>query len=226
MSVPYEGATSGASARDEITKMLRRFGCESVGFLDDFQNYELLLAFRHRGRPMQLKASAKGWAQMYLKEHPYNYSRMRSTKQEHEQKALKQGLIAINSILRDWVKGQVMAVECGILQFEAVFMPYMISADGKTLLESLAEKTCSRRHRRDPCSPTSSRNSKRLVRKPPVSPPRYRTLKTHARSFWLRRAKPPQPLPKRVARLTLSAAMPIGRLRRRSRPSVLGARLL
>ena len=28
MSVPYANATSGASARDEITKVLRRFGCE------------------------------------------------------------------------------------------------------------------------------------------------------------------------------------------------------
>ena len=36
MSVPYAGATSGMKARDEITKTLQRFGCESVGFMDDF----------------------------------------------------------------------------------------------------------------------------------------------------------------------------------------------
>jgi hypothetical protein len=28
--------------------------------------------------------------------------------------------------LRDWIKGQVTAIECGILKFEAVFMPYML----------------------------------------------------------------------------------------------------
>lgn len=33
-TVPYAGATSGASARDEVTKVLRRFGCDSVGFMD------------------------------------------------------------------------------------------------------------------------------------------------------------------------------------------------
>ena len=61
-TVPYEGAQSGVTARDEITKILRRFGCTSIGFMDDFEKSELLLAFTHRGRSIQLHASAKGWA--------------------------------------------------------------------------------------------------------------------------------------------------------------------
>jgi hypothetical protein len=60
----------------------------------------------HRGRQVQLRASAKGWAQMYLKENPWTYNR-RSTRTEYEQAALQQGHIAINSVLRDWIKGQV-----------------------------------------------------------------------------------------------------------------------
>jgi hypothetical protein len=81
---------------------------------------------------MQLPASAKGQAQMYLRENPWN-PRRKSTKQEHEQAALRQGQIAVNSILRDWIKGQVTAVESGILSFEAVFLPYMLTADGRPL---------------------------------------------------------------------------------------------
>ena len=137
MTVPYENATSGGKARDEIVKLLRRFGCESVGFMDDFEDHSVMLAFTHRGRPIQLKASARGWAAMYLKEHPYSYSRRRKTKTEHEQSALRQGDISINSILRDWVKGQITAVECGMLSFEAVFMPYMLTNDGRLLIERL-----------------------------------------------------------------------------------------
>lgn len=136
MAVPYASARSGAAARDEITKMLRRFGCESVGFMDDFEHHELLLAFVHRGRQMQLRASAKGWAALFLKEQPWN-ARRSKRRVEYEQDALRQGLIAVNSILRDWVKGQVMAVECGILSFEAVFMPYMLTDDGRPLIERL-----------------------------------------------------------------------------------------
>lgn len=136
MSVPYASASSGMKARDEITKMLQRFGCESVGFMDKFDEQAVMLAFTHRGRPVQLQASAKGWAAMYLKEHPWTY-RMRATRQEHEQAALRQGFVAISSILRDWVKGQITAVECGMLQFEAVFMPYMLTDDGRPLVERL-----------------------------------------------------------------------------------------
>lgn len=138
MGTPYAGATSGATARDEVTKILRRFGCESVGFMDDFDNFEVMLAFTHRGRPIQLKASAKGWAAMFLKENPYTHRR-KGSRQEWEQAALRQGLIAVNSILRDWIKGQVTAVECGILSFDAVFMPYMLTADGRPLLDRLPE---------------------------------------------------------------------------------------
>ncbi len=137
MSVPYASTSSGHAARGDITKMLQRFGCESVGFMDDFENQLLLLAFKHRGRSMQLQASAKGWAAMYLKEHPWSYSR-KLDKKAYEQAALKQGLIAVNSILRDWVKGQITAVETGILSFDAVFMPYMLTDNGQTLIERVA----------------------------------------------------------------------------------------
>lgn len=138
ITVPYENATSGAAARDEITKLLRRFGCESVGFMDNFDVQEVLLAFVHRGRPVELRASAKGWAQMFLRSHPHT-RRMKTSKHDYELKALRQGFTAINSILRDWVKGQVTAVECGCLSFEAVFMPYMVTNDGRTVLERIKE---------------------------------------------------------------------------------------
>lgn len=75
---------------------------------------------------------------MYLRAHPYG-KKKRGTLGDYEQKALKQGLIAVNSILRDWVKGQVVAVECGMMSFEAVFMPHMITSDGRPLIERLSE---------------------------------------------------------------------------------------
>lgn len=137
-AVPYEGASSGAAAREEITRLLRRMGCEKVGFMDDFDRHEVLLAFEHRGRPVQLRASAKGWAAMYLRAKPYT-TRTRCPRAEYEARALRQGLVAVNSILRDWVKGQVVAVECGIMSFEAVFVPHMLTHDGRSVLERIIE---------------------------------------------------------------------------------------
>jgi hypothetical protein len=138
VSTPYAAATTGVKAREEITKILRRFGCESIGFMDDFDKHEVLLAFTHRGRNVQLRASAKGWAQIWLKQNPHSY-RSRRSRTEHEQAALRQGHIAVNSILRDSIKGQITAVECGILSFEAVFMPFMLTADGRPLIERVGD---------------------------------------------------------------------------------------
>ena len=118
MGVPYAGATTGLRAREEITRLLRGFGCEEIGFADKFDEYEVLLYFKHRGRQVHLRASAKGWARMSLKAKPWSYKH-HSTNQEWEQAALRQGAVAVNSILRDWIKGQTTAVECGMLSFEA-----------------------------------------------------------------------------------------------------------
>jgi hypothetical protein len=75
---------------------------------------------------------------MWLKKNPWTHNR-RATRVDYEQAALKQGHVAVNSILRDWIKGQITAIETGILSIEAAFMPYMLPADGRPLIERLAE---------------------------------------------------------------------------------------
>jgi hypothetical protein len=134
MAIPYENATSGSAAREETTKLLRQMGCSSVGWMDDFDTSEVLLAFTHNGQRVQMRASAKGWAAWYLRENPWNKNR-RSTPEQHEYNALKQGLIAINSILRDWVKGSVTAVQCGLMTPESMFLAHMVAPDGRALIE-------------------------------------------------------------------------------------------
>ena len=138
MSVPYATATTGTRAQEEVKKILLRLGCESVGFMDIYDRHELLLAFTHRGRQVELRASAQGWAAMWLKKNPWTY-RCRRSRVEYERDALKQGYLAINSSLRDWVKGQVTAIESGMLSFETVFMPFMLTNDGRPLAERITE---------------------------------------------------------------------------------------
>ena len=133
-SIPYAQAQAGPRAREQITKLLRGFGCASVGFMDDFENQSMLLAFRYRGRQFQLEASAKGWAAIYLEENPWHSGRSTS-KEEYEAKVLKQGMLAANSIIRDWIKGQLAAAESRIVKFEHIFMPFMLTRDGRTLAE-------------------------------------------------------------------------------------------
>lgn len=139
MALPYENATSGNNAINEIQKMLRGFGCTKFATGEDFETGELFIQFEHRGRMVNLKASARGYAAAWLKAHPYG-PRVRATRAEHEAKALKIGSIAVYSILRDWVKGQVTAIEIGMLTFEAAFLSHILLPSGLSVIEHIEQQ--------------------------------------------------------------------------------------
>lgn len=138
MTLPYSTATSGDKALGEIQKVLRAFGCSKFGSMVDDSAGELLVQFEYRGRMVSAKASTKGYAAAWLKENPWS-SRMRSTRAEHERKAMDIASVAVYSILRDWIKGQVMAIETGILSFEGAFLGQILLPSGKTILEHATE---------------------------------------------------------------------------------------
>lgn len=139
MPLPYESATSGERALGEIQKILRGFGCTKFGSMSDDEAQEVLIQFEFRGRPVSVKASIRGYAAAWLREHPYNVSRTRATKSEHERKAMNIASVAVYSILRDWIKGQVTAIETGILTFEGAFLGQILLPSGRTILEHASE---------------------------------------------------------------------------------------
>lgn len=134
MPLPYENTTSGERAVQDMQKLLRGFGCSKFGHMLDFDAGELIVQFEHHGRPVSVKASINGYAVAWLKEHPHT-PRMKSGKAEHEAKAKEVAGIAVYSILRDWIKGQVTAIETGILSFEGAFLGQIMLPSGKTVLE-------------------------------------------------------------------------------------------
>jgi hypothetical protein len=93
-----------------------------------------IVVFRWRERQVQLEASWQGYATAWLKEHPFSH-RSRGTRAQHDQAALAQARTSVCSVLRDWVKGQVTAVECGIMSFEEAFMPHMLTANGQRVID-------------------------------------------------------------------------------------------
>lgn len=134
MSLPYENSTSGERALGEIQKILRGFGCSRFGSMVDDEAAEIMVQFEYRGQPVSVKASIRGYASAWLKEHSYT-NRTRCTRTEHERKAMEIASTAVYSILRDWIKGQVTAVETGILTFEGAFLGQLLLPNGKTVLE-------------------------------------------------------------------------------------------
>jgi len=132
--LPYETATSGDKALAELQRALEKFGCQSFGTMIDQEKQAVIVAFRWRDQNVQLEASWKGYAAAMLKNRPYRLS-MHRTRQQYDQEALAQARVSVCSVLRDWVKGQTTAVECGIMSFNAAFMPHMMLPTGERLID-------------------------------------------------------------------------------------------
>lgn len=132
MPLPYENASSGRTAMDDIRKVIITFGCSKFAPMEDFTTGTVSIQFEYRGRMVQVSASAKGYADLWMREHPHS-NRMKRSAKEHAAFAMERGQIAVWSILRDWIKGQFTAVECGLLDFEEAFLGQIVLASGKTL---------------------------------------------------------------------------------------------
>lgn len=137
MGLPYEDATSGERALNDIRKVLTRFGCTRFGTMTDNELGELLVQFTYRGRNVSVKANFKGYAAAWLEEHPYRSQYHRGGIAKHEAKALEQAQVSVYSILRDWIKGQITAVEVGVLTFDGAFLGQLLLASGQTVLERI-----------------------------------------------------------------------------------------
>lgn len=125
MSIPYETATAGERAINELQKTLAAFGCQSFGVMTDQERQVMIVAFKWRDRQVHLEASWKGYAQALIRKSGWR-----------EPKASEQAKIAVCSVLRDWVKGQITAVECGVMSFETAFLPHMVLKDGRRVIDA------------------------------------------------------------------------------------------
>lgn len=132
--LPYENATSGHKAVEEIRKTLLAFGASSFGVMDNIEKQTVLIQFTYNGRNVSVEASIAGYAARWLREHPYG-SRTRCTLIEHERKAMAQASVSVCSVLRDWIKGQVTAVETQMLSFEGAFLGQIMLPSGESVLE-------------------------------------------------------------------------------------------
>ena len=132
MTLPYSRATSGRNALSDLQKILQGFGCTRFGTMTDTERGELLVQFSHRGRDVIARASYKGYAAALL--------RSKRTTTATERAALKQAEISVCSVLRDWIKGQVVAIESGVLTFEDAFLGQILLSNGQTILDHVEQQ--------------------------------------------------------------------------------------
>lgn len=133
MSIPYASATSGERALLQLQKDLAKFGCASFGTAVDAERGVTIVSFKWRNRVVKLEASWKGYAAALLRGKTFTWGHDRK---KAEARALDQARISVCSVLRDWTKAQITAIESGVLSFEAAFMPHMILADGRRVIDA------------------------------------------------------------------------------------------
>ncbi len=138
--LPYARATSGEKALGEMQKILRGFGCSKFGSMVDDAEGTILVQFEHRGRQVTVKASMKGYAAAWLKSQPVPKKPNPEAQRAREKKAMDIASVAVYSVLRDWIKGQVTAIETGILSFEGAFLGQILLSNGQTVLEHAAKQ--------------------------------------------------------------------------------------
>jgi hypothetical protein len=136
MKLPYETATSGERALAELQRTLAKFGCQSFGIMTDNEKGATIVQFKWNNRTISLEASWKGYANAMLKNRPWSHN-MRSTKQEYMERCGEQAKVSVCSVLRDWIKGQITAIECGVMSFEEAFMPHMLLTDGRRVIDKV-----------------------------------------------------------------------------------------
>jgi hypothetical protein len=149
--LPYETSTA-KEPLGELQRTLAKFGCGTFGTMTDNERGMTIVQFKWRDRQISIEASWKGYATMWLKAHPFPNRYGGPTKEEWHAKALKQAQVSVGCVLRDWVKGQITAIECGVMSFEAAFMPHILLPNGRSVRNRFRPTTCSlRRPRKKSC---------------------------------------------------------------------------
>ena len=125
MNIPYATATAGDRALLELQKALAKFGCASFGTAVDAERGVTIVSFKWRERVVQLEASWKGYAQALIR-----------NGWRRQDEAIAQARVSVCSVLRDWTKAQITAVESGVMSFESAFMPHMLLKDGRRVIDA------------------------------------------------------------------------------------------
>lgn len=132
--IPYSTATAGDRALMELQKALAKFGCASFGTAIDAERGVTIVSFKWRERVVHLEASWKGYAAALLRGVKMPYDGQARARKQSE--ALEQARTSVCSVLRDWTKAQITAVEAGVMSFEAAFMPHMLLKDGRRVIDA------------------------------------------------------------------------------------------
>jgi hypothetical protein len=124
-------------SRQEIERLLMRFGAGQFGYLTDVQNNRAHIMFVYRGLRIRISVSLP-------KESDFNKTPKGRRKKDNQIKVDYE-----KEMRRRWrsltllVKAKLVAVEDGVATFEEEFLPYILWGNGQTTAEQLSGRIMS-----------------------------------------------------------------------------------
>lgn len=140
MSLPYETSTA-KDPLSELQRALGKFGCQTFGVMTDAERGVTIVQFKWRERQISIEASWKGYAAAWKRSKPYKGASWDAgLRAKYDERAIAQAKVSVGCVLRDWVKGQITAIECGVMSFDAAFMPHMLLPSGERVIDLVTAK--------------------------------------------------------------------------------------
>jgi hypothetical protein len=144
MSIPYSDASAGDRALAQVEKVLERFGVSQFGTMKDRDAGVLRVQFTHGGRSVDFEVSYSGYAAALTRDRFQDRreraktnsakSKVEAEAEAYAPRALAQAQISVCSVLRDYVKSQLVAIECGVLTFEEAFLAHILLPSGQRVV--------------------------------------------------------------------------------------------
>lgn len=119
-------------SRDEIQRIVERYGAEAFGYLTAPGG--AMIEFAIRGRRYRFLLPLPDAADKRFTQTPTGRSRTSEGARTEHDKAVRQAWRA----LALYVKAQLEAVEAGIVSFEVAFLPYVVLPSGRTVADDVA----------------------------------------------------------------------------------------
>jgi hypothetical protein len=136
--LPYSDGSRKNAAIASMRRILRDFCTSKFGLLEDFKAGQVIVQFERGRRRVQIRANVSAYAAAWLKQHRWSPRRGMS-RTRYEERATRQAQCAVCAVLRDWIKAQLLAVELGMLTFEAAFLGQLLIGPRETVIDRITE---------------------------------------------------------------------------------------
>lgn len=129
-------SVSTVRSSEEIRSLLSSFDCDLCSITENWRGGTILVQFVYKGFPVSFTVDINHIADVRLASEPWNRKR-RCTEAAYEKAIREKARMVAMRVLCHHLKAALVAVEYGLVTFEAVFLSHFLTKSGETIGEAL-----------------------------------------------------------------------------------------